>query len=104
MAFFGCFGVGTNFPLEIVVVKLDNYNVDFYFYRGDSRSKIRDYTSAIEDYTMVLEFNKNSSKAYYSRGLAKIFSGQRAAGCLDLSKAGELGMKEAYDTIKQFCY
>lgn len=40
MAFFGCFGVGTNFPLEIVVVKLDNYNVDFYFFETSPQKQV----------------------------------------------------------------
>ena len=41
--------------------------------------------------------------AYYNRGLAKIQLGQKDSGCLDLSKAGELGYVEAYEAIKQYC-
>jgi len=40
--------------------------------------------------------------AYYARGIAKIKSGDKNGGCLDLSKAGELGF-DAYDTIKKYC-
>ena len=33
-----------------------------------------------------------SIEAYYNRGLTKIFINQKDSGCLDLSKAGELGV------------
>ena len=29
--------------------------------------------------------------------------GQKNSGCLDLSKAGELGHFDAYDVIKDYC-
>jgi len=35
-------------------------------------------------------------------GLSKILLGQKDDGCLDLSKAGELGLY-SYDVIKEFC-
>jgi len=41
--------------------------------------------------------------AYYHRGLAKILSGQKDNGCLDLSKAGDLGLAEAYESIRELC-
>jgi len=36
-------------------------------------------------------------------GIAKIASGLKDKGCLDLSKAGELGEASAYETIKELC-
>jgi len=47
--------------------------------------------------------NPNYTDAYYGRGLAKIRLGQKDDGCLDLSKAGELGHAEAYEAIKENC-
>jgi hypothetical protein len=35
--------------------------------------------------------------------VTKILLGQKESGCLDLSKAGELGSEKAYESIKQFC-
>jgi len=29
--------------------------------------------------------------------------GQKDSGCLDLSKAGEMGYMNAYDAIKEYC-
>jgi hypothetical protein len=45
----------------------------------------------------------NYAGAYSGRGIAKIRSGQKDSGCLDLSKAGELGFAEAYESIKKLC-
>ena len=40
---------------------------------------------------------------YINRGLAKLGLGQKDSGCLDFSKAGELGYSEAYQSIKEYC-
>jgi len=37
---------------------------------------------------------------YNNGGLSKLLLGQKDSGCLDLSKAGELGFMDAYDAIK----
>jgi hypothetical protein len=39
----------------------------------------------------------------YVRGLSKIILGQKDSGCLDLSKAGELGYDRAYEAIEKYC-
>ena len=41
--------------------------------------------------------------AYYSRGAVKLILKQKDSGCLDLSKAGELGNQEAYKLIRSYC-
>ena len=43
------------------------------------------------------------SNSYYNRGLAKIALDQKDSGCLDFSKAGELGLSAAYEAIKEYC-
>jgi hypothetical protein len=40
---------------------------------------------------------------YYNRGMTKLRLGQKDSGCIDLSKAGELGYKSAYEEIRKFC-
>jgi hypothetical protein len=52
---------------------------------------------------MAIAIDPNYGLAYYKRGLIKFFSGQKESGCLDLSKAGELGYADAYDAIKNYC-
>ena len=34
---------------------------------------------------------------------SKLKLGQKESGCLDLSRAGELGYNEAYEAIKKYC-
>ena len=74
-----------------------------YFDLGVSKAKLKDYRGAIADYTKVIEIDPNYALAYLNRGYAKLFLGQKDSGCLDLSKAGELGDKKAYDAIKEYC-
>ncbi len=41
--------------------------------------------------------NPSFAEAYYNRGVIQIFMKDTRKGCLDLSKAGELGILEAYE-------
>jgi len=75
--------------------------------RGDSKAQLEDYRGAITDYSKAIELTTSHSpspvQAYYGRGLAKIKTGQKDSGCLDLSKGGEFGHEAAYKAIKEFC-
>lgn len=55
---------------------------------------------AIEDYTRAINLDSNLAEAYYNRGLLQIFLKDTRKGSLDLSKAGELGLSEAYKVLK----
>ncbi len=57
---------------------------------------------AYDDYTRAIELNPQFGEAYYNRGLIQIFMKDTRKGCLDLSKAGELGIEKAYETLKQY--
>jgi len=57
----------------------------------------------IEDFNKVIEINPKFGEAYYNRGVAKLGLGQKDSGCLDLSKARELGFDKAYESIKKLC-
>jgi len=99
-----------------------------YFYRGLANIELLDGEAAIRDFSKFIKFNhhknksnnyinKDSSKnsdmvirfksdsayAYLKMGMAKTAAKQKESGCLDLSKAGELGMQTAYDLIRKLC-
>ncbi len=57
---------------------------------------------AYDDYTRAIELNPSFGEAYYNRGLVQIFMKDTRKGCLDLSKAGELGIKQAYEALKYY--
>ncbi|MFI4955231.1 MAG: tetratricopeptide repeat protein [Gammaproteobacteria bacterium] len=80
--------------------------------RGEIYFKKKDYTSCIQDETKSIELVEGKKSfgmvfepghPYYLRGLAKIRLGAKGKGCEDLSKAGELGIKDAYAAIKTNC-
>ena len=51
----------------------------------------------------LIEINPNFTYAYHDRGFAKLLLRQKDNGCLNLSKAGELGHAEASEAIKEYC-
>ena len=73
-----------------------------YFNRANVSTKLSDFKSAIVDYTKAISLNDRFAEAYYNRGLAKIYTGNTEDGVADLSKAGELGIFQAYNLIKRF--
>lgn len=58
---------------------------------------------AIQCYSKAIEQYPNLADAYYNRGLVQIYLKDTKKGCLDISKAGELGIREAYSTLKRYC-
>jgi tetratricopeptide (TPR) repeat protein len=58
------------------------------------------YPEAFEDYSKAIELHPNLGEAYYNRGLVQIYMKDTQKGCLDLSKAGELGIEDAYEALK----
>ncbi len=51
----------------------------------------------------LTEINPNFTDAYHDRGFATLLLRQKDSGCLDLSKAGELGHAEAHEAFKEYC-
>ncbi len=79
-------------------------NPDFiyaYFNRANLRCALHDYRAAIEDYTEAIERDPEFAEAYFNRGLARLSQGNTTQGIADLSKAGELGIINAYSIIKR---
>ncbi|MBN2236433.1 MAG: tetratricopeptide repeat protein [Bacteroidales bacterium] len=74
-----------------------------YYNRANLYSKMQEYMKAMDDYNTALELQPNLAEAYYNRGLTLILLQDNASACPDLSKAGELGISNAYNVIKRFC-
>lgn len=58
---------------------------------------------AIGEYNRALELYPTMGEGYYNRGLVLIFLKDREKGCIDLSRAGELGIKDSYSVINKYC-
>ena len=60
-----------------------------------------DYQHAIDDYSRAIEIDPHLAEAFYNRGLVHLALKQQKESVADLSKAGELGLYQAYSIIKQ---
>ena len=70
---------------------------------GNDKAKLEEHRRAIADHTKAIELNPNDSMAYITRGKSNIKINKKDSAYLDFSKAGELGNREAYDLIEEYC-
>lgn len=82
-------------------IMLDRENQFLYYNRGCALLANKNYTQAIDDFTRAINIDNGLAEAYYNRGLARIKNGSQQEGIADLSKAGELGLYNAYSVIKR---
>ena len=61
------------------------------------------HVEAIESYSKAVALYPYMGDAYYNRGLVLIYLKDKEKGCIDLSHAGELGVKDAYSVIGKYC-
>ena len=62
-----------------------------------------EHIASIDSYTEAIRLFPYMGDAYYNRGLVLIYLKDREKGCIDLSRAGELGVVEAYNVINRYC-
>jgi tetratricopeptide (TPR) repeat protein len=86
-----------------VVIKNDSLNHYALYNRGVSKYELDDIVGAYEDARRAIAIKKNVCYYYYLRGTCHLYLERKEKGCLDMSKAGELGCSEAYEVIKEHC-
>jgi tetratricopeptide (TPR) repeat protein len=78
-----------------------------YLERGSYKGRLGEHTEAIADITKAIELDPKYARAYFDRGFNKmglaigvnnINKSLKDSGCLDFSKAAELGYSQAYDS------
>ncbi len=79
-----------------------------YIYRGWAKALLEDKYGSMDDLNKAFELMKNIEKQenadlYYYKGLVHLFRDEVVECCKNMSKAGELGKKEAYDVIRKEC-
>jgi len=74
-----------------------------YYNMGGILFKQGDIPGAIKQYNKAIELFPYFAEAYYNRGIAQIIVGELTTGCMDISRAGEFGIEEAYSIIKKYC-
>ena len=74
-----------------------------YYNLGNLYCQSNDLPEAIRQYEKAISLYPNIGEAYYNKGLVLIYLKDKEKGCIDLSKAGELGIEDAYSVIKKYC-
>ncbi|HNW89086.1 MAG TPA: tetratricopeptide repeat protein [Bacteroidales bacterium] len=74
-----------------------------YFNRAYVKGILNEFSSAILDYSVCIFYNNSFAEAYFNRGLLYLYLGNEEKGCEDISKAGELGIKESYNVLYKYC-
>lgn len=84
-------------------LEMDPHFVFALFNIGNVYVKSEKIDKAIEAYTQAISVDKDLAEAYFNRGLLYVYTGRKAEANADLSKAGELGITDAYNIIKRYC-
>ena len=74
-----------------------------YFDLGNLLCLSSQFVEAIENYDMSIKLYPYMGDAYFNRGLVLIYLRDSEKGCIDLSRAGELGVEDAYSVISKYC-
>ena len=96
------------YDVEMVIKDLDKVNElmpDFafsHYNRANILCTQQDFKTAIVHYSKAIEIDQDFAESYFNRGLTYLFIGEDALGLSDLSKAGELGIYQAYNLIQRF--
>lgn len=83
------------------VIELSPTFVYAYFNRAYISSKLANFDAALDDLDKCISLYPNFAEAYYNRGLIYLRQGRTQQGIQDLSKAGELGLVQAYSVLKR---
>ena len=70
-----------------------------YYNKANILCQQKDYEAAIQHYSDAIRVDAELAEAYFNRGLTYIYIGKREQGLQDLSRAGELGIYQAYNII-----
>ena len=84
------------------VLRLQPSFVFALYNRANTLCIQRAWSDAIAYYTRAIALDNDFAEAYFNRGLTYIYNGDKEKGMADLSKAGELGIYQAYNLISRF--
>ena len=79
-------------------------NIPYIYYNlGNLYCLSSKLVDSIDSYNKAISLYPYMGEAYYNRGLVLIYLKDKEKGCIDLSKAGELGVADSYSVISKFC-
>jgi len=86
---------------DYVIARMPDFTFAYYN-KANTLCQQKDYQAAIRYYTQAINIDPDFAEAYFNRGLTYIYTGDNAHGIDDLSRAGELGIYQAYNLITRF--
>ena len=84
-------------------IEIDSTFILAYFNLANVMCLTRDFEGAVKNYDYVIQNNPDIAESYYNRGLTLLYLKRNKEACIDLGKAGELGVLKSYSVIKRFC-
>ena len=84
------------------VLEKNKRNPYIWYNMGNIHLQMQEFGKAIDDYTMAIKYEPRLAEAYYNRALTLLYLNNKSQAIKDLSKAGELGIQEAYVVMKRF--
>lgn len=95
------------------IIEKEPNNSDALLIRGQAKMNLNDFDEALKDFNRIIQIPVTikdgkryfiKATAYFYRGIMRINRGDKNGGCLDLSKAGEMGYSDAYKKIEKYCF
>ena len=86
---------------DYVITHLPDFSFAYYN-KANMLCIQQDFKAAISYYHQAIAIDGDFAEAYFNRGLTYIYIGENEKGIADLSKAGELGIYQAYNLISRF--
>jgi tetratricopeptide (TPR) repeat protein len=84
-------------------IDLEPENSELYYLRAEAKIGLNEFLSAAVDYTYIISLDSTDATAYYNRGICYASLNIKVSACDDFKKAGDLGLFEAYQIIKDYC-
>lgn len=84
------------------ILNKNKKNPFVWYNMGNIHLQMQEFNKAIDDYTKAIQYEPNLAEAYYNRALTLLYLNNKSLAIKDLSKAGELGIEEAYVVMKRF--
>jgi tetratricopeptide (TPR) repeat protein len=84
-------------------ITLNTHNAEAYNFRQETKFALNDFSGCMEDCNLAISLDPKLANPYFFRGKVYFANGDKVKACEDWNKAGEYGIKEAYELIKKNC-
>lgn len=79
-------------------------DAQLYNLRGGIHLLQDDFHRAVADYSQAIQIAPDVPEYYFNRGVAQLFTYDRAAACEDLEMSHRMGFERSQEKLKYFCY